>query len=126
MEQSKKLNIAFVSDGITEQVGGSFISTLRFAEHLRGRGHKVIFIAARTPVHPSDDVHNGMRVYRFPSIVSPKTEGRLFIGFARMRTIKRILRDERIDVLHVTNAALLMFASIKAARASAGLMDDLI
>ena len=43
----KKLNIAIVHDNLTHLIDGSIISTLRFAEYLKKRGHKIIFITGK-------------------------------------------------------------------------------
>jgi hypothetical protein len=41
----RRLNVAIVCHGTGDVVGGSFISTLRFGERLKARGHRVVFIS---------------------------------------------------------------------------------
>ena len=97
----RKLNIAIVCDPITDYVAGSFVSALRFAELLKKRGHKVIFIAAKSPKsNGNTDYYKGIKAYRFSSILLPKTEKQLYISFPTESKIKKILVDEKIDILH--------------------------
>lgn len=97
----RKLNIAIVCDPITDYVAGSFVSALRFAELLKSRGHKVIFIAAKSPNNNGHkDYYNGIKAYRFASILLPKTEKQLYISFPTEGQIKKILKEEEIDILH--------------------------
>ncbi len=100
-DKLKKLNIAIVCDPITDYVAGSFVSALRFAELLKDRGHKVIFIAAKSPNTSScTDHYKGIKAYRFSSVLLPKTEKQLYISFPTEKKIKKILQDEQIDILH--------------------------
>ena len=100
-DNRKKLNIAIVCDPITDYVAGSFVSALRFAEIFKERGHKVIFIAAKSPHNNGyKDYYKGIKAYRFSSILLPKTEKQLYISFPTEAKIKKILIDEQIDILH--------------------------
>lgn len=116
MKNSKKLNIALVCDAIDDYKAGSFISTLRIAEILKGRGHKVIFIAARSALHSEDNYYKEMKVYRFPSIRLPKSEKKFYMGFASVRKLKRIFKEEKIDIVHTILVIPLEVASLKAAK----------
>lgn len=101
IKNERKLNIAIVCDPITDYVAGSFVSALRFAELLKSRGHKVIFIAAKSPNNNGHkDYYNGIKAYRFPAILLPKTENQLYISFPTEGQIKKILLEEKIDILH--------------------------
>ncbi|MFH1284517.1 MAG: hypothetical protein ABIH78_02925 [Candidatus Peregrinibacteria bacterium] len=64
----KKLNIAIVCDPITHLMSGSMISTWRFAENLRKRGHKIIFIAAKDKSKKHISHYNNFKIYHFLSI----------------------------------------------------------
>jgi len=97
----KKLNIAIVCDPITDYVAGSFVSTLRFAELLRKRGHKIIFIAAKSPNGNKEDYYQDIRVYRFFSILLPKTENQLYMSLPTINKLKKIFKEEKIDIVHV-------------------------
>jgi glycosyltransferase involved in cell wall biosynthesis len=94
----RKLNIAMVCDPI-DYTAGSIVSTWRFSERLKARGHKVIFIAAKTP-YASGDV-NGIKTYRFRSILIPKTEKRFYLAFPTIDEAKKILKEEKIDIVHI-------------------------
>lgn len=89
-----------VCDPISDYKSGALVSTLRFAERLRNRGHKIIFIAARSPMNPKDDTLNEFKVYRFPSLLLPKSEGSWYVSWPSVKKIKKILREEKIDILH--------------------------
>lgn len=109
----KKLNIAMVCDPI-DYTAGSIISTLRFSERLTKKGHKVILIAARSP-HASGDVR-GIKTYRFRSLLMPKAEGRFYLAFPTVAEAKKVLQDERIDILHLILPLGASFSFIKAAK----------
>jgi glycosyltransferase involved in cell wall biosynthesis len=97
----KKLNIAMICDPISENKSGVIVSTLRFSELLRSRGHNVIFLAAKEPNSPSVDYFKGFKVYRFFSILLPKSEGEWRIALTFPWVIKKIFLDEKIDVVHL-------------------------
>ncbi len=113
----KKLNIAMVCDPISEYKAGVLVSTLRFAERLRNRGHKIIFIAARSPQNPKDDYLDGFKVYRFASILLPKSEGRWYLSFPTANKITKILQEEKINILHILSPMPAAAVSIKVANA---------
>jgi glycosyltransferase involved in cell wall biosynthesis len=96
----RPLRIAIVCDAVTDCIAGSFVSTRRFADLLKARGHTILFIASRSPMSPTDDEHNGIKAYRFASILLPKTEGQFYLGFPTFGALRRIFQDERIDVVH--------------------------
>lgn len=112
----KKLNIAMVCDPISDYKSGVLVSTLRFAERLRNRGHRIIFIAARSPMNPKDDTLNEFKVYRFPSVLLPKSEGSWYVSFPSKEKIKKILREEKIDILHTLLPMPSSVISIRAAK----------
>ena len=112
----KKLNIAMVCDPISDYKSGVLVSTLRFAERLRNRGHRIIFIAARSPMNPKDDTLNEFKVYRFPSVLLPKSEGSWYVSFPSKEKIKKILQEEKIDILHTLLPMPSTAISIKAAK----------
>lgn len=115
-KQNKKLNIAMVCDPITDCVAGSFISTLRFGEILSNRGHKVIFIAARSPRNNDDNYYKNIKVYRFFSILLPKTENQFYVSFPIISQIKEIFKKEKIDILHAVIPTPSAVVSMRAAR----------
>src|SRR4051812_33186827 len=116
-QNKRKLNIAFICDAVTDCVAGSFISTLRFSELLVNRGHKVIYIAARSPRYPKNSLHGSIKAYRFGGFLMPKSEGQLYISLPRMSQIKKILEDEEVHVVHTTIPTPAAIAATRAARA---------
>ncbi len=115
-EQPRKLNIAIVCDPVTDYVAGSFVSTLRFAELLSSRGHKLIFIAAKSPSNRENNYYKDIKVYRFFSLLLPKTENMFYISFPIIRQVRKILEDEKIDILHVIIPTPSAVVAMRAAR----------
>jgi phosphatidylinositol alpha 1,6-mannosyltransferase len=109
----RKLNIAMVCDPI-DYTAGSIVSTLRFSERLAARGHKIIFIAAKTP-YASGDV-NGIKTYRFRSVLVPKTENKFYLALPTIAEAKKILKKEKIDLIHIIIPFGANFSFIKAAK----------
>lgn len=115
-KSTKKLNIAMVCDPVTDCVAGSFISTLRFAEILSARGHKIIFIAAKSPKNNDDNYYKNIKVYRFFSLLLPKSEKQFYISFPIISQIKKILVNEKIDILHAIIPTPSAVVSMRAAK----------
>lgn len=111
-----KLNIAFICDAVTDCIAGSFISTLRFSELLVARGHKVIFIAAKSPRFPANSMHGSIKAYRFGGFLLPKSEGQLYISLPRTSQIKKILQDEKVHVVHTIIPTPAAIAATRAAK----------
>jgi 1,2-diacylglycerol 3-alpha-glucosyltransferase len=95
------LNVAIVCDGIGDVVGGSFISTQRFGELLKARGHRIVFISSRSRKHPRNHEFRGIQTYRLPSVLIPWSEGQLYLAIPFVNRLRNILRDEQIDIVHV-------------------------
>ena len=105
-----------VCDSVTDCLAGSFVSTLRFAQALKDKGHTVIFISARTSVNRTHGFYNGIKEYRFPSVLLPKTEGTFYLGFPTVSQLTRIFQEECIDVVHVLLPTPSSIVALKAAR----------
>ncbi len=112
----KPLRIAMACDPITDYIAGVFMSTLRFSERLSKRGHHVIFLAAKSPFSVGVDEYKGMPIYRFRSVLMPKSEKRVRLALPTISEVKQILKDEQIDILHILLPTPLAFISIRAAR----------
>ena len=93
------LRIAMICDGVTDFLAGGYVSTQRFANELVARGHHVIFISS----NPSNErTHYGdIKIYRFRGIPIPKTKKQVYIGFSSTAEIETILKDEKIDIVHI-------------------------
>jgi len=90
-----------VCDGIGDAVGGSFISTARFGRQLQARGHNVVFLSSGPFGRRHDREYDGVKIRRFPGVLVPWTDGRLYLAVPRFRTLRRLFGEERIDVVHV-------------------------
>lgn len=111
----KKLRIAMICDPIGDYKAGALVSALRFGELLQKRDHHVIFIGARSKQNPTHNHHNGMKVHRFRSIPLPKSGG-WRLAFPTIKEIKKVLLEERIDVVHIILPMSGALVAIKAAK----------
>ncbi len=114
-DTNEKLRIAMVCDPIGDYRAGVVISTMRFARLLREKGHHVVLIGARTKQNPEHDYYHGIKAYRFRSIPLPRSDG-WRLAFPTVNEVKKILRDERIDIMHVVLPMSCALIAIKAAR----------
>ncbi|MFA6022570.1 MAG: glycosyltransferase [Candidatus Pacearchaeota archaeon] len=113
----RKLNILIVCDIATHQIGGSFISILRFGGFLKERGHKVIILSAKYPDTKKIDMYNGMKLYGLsPSIKIPKFEGSLRFALPSKRKVKKIMEEEKIDLLYIPIPTPLSISAVKCAK----------
>ncbi len=115
-EAKRKLNIAMVCDPIGGNKSGVVVSTLRFAKLLKEREHHIIFIAARSKEHKADNYFEGMRNYRYRSLPIPKSGG-WNLAFPTANELKKVFKEEKIDVVHIILPMSGAIVAIKAARA---------
>jgi glycosyltransferase involved in cell wall biosynthesis len=115
MTSENKLNIAIICDPIGDYKAGVLVSALRFSKLLQARGHKVVFIGAKTKDHPKTAPFQGAMAYRFRSLPLPKSGG-WRLAFPTIREVKQVLAAEKIDVMHVFLPMSGALVSIKAAR----------
>jgi len=97
---SRPLTVAMVCDGVGDVVAGSFISTARFAERLKARGHRVVFISSG-PWRRREDDFRGMKVHRLAGVLVPWSDGQLHLAIPRAGRLRAILQDERVDIVKV-------------------------
>jgi glycosyltransferase involved in cell wall biosynthesis len=116
MEPDKKLRIAMVCDPIGATHAGVLVSATRFARLLSDRGHHVIFIGAKLKENHTNDLHHGMKVYRFRSIPIPKSGG-WALAFPTVGEVKKIFIEEQINVVHIILPMSGAVVAVKAARA---------
>src|SRR3989338_11623117 len=95
------MNIAIICDAATHLIAGSFVSTLRFAELLKKSGHHIILLASKGKSDKIVDFYKGIKIYKFPSILVPKSEGQMYLFWASAKKIEGIFKKEKIDVVHV-------------------------
>ena len=105
-----------ICDPIGEYKAGAIVSAVRFGELLQKKGHKVVFIGARSKENPVDDYFREMKVFRFRSVPIPKSGG-WHTAFPTTNEIKKILKDEQIDVVHIILPMSTAIVAIRASRA---------
>jgi len=113
---AEKLSIAMVCDPIGSNSSGSVFSTLRFGKLLKARGHHVIFIAAKTKENKDENHEHGVKTYRYRSIPIPKGGG-WKLAFPTVAELKKVFREEKINVVHILLPMTGGIAALKAARA---------
>ncbi len=104
-----------ICDPIGEYKAGAIVSAVRFGELLQKKGHKVVFIGARSKENPVDDYFHEMKVFRFRSVPIPKSGG-WHTAFPTANEIKKILKEEQIDVVHIILPMSTAIVAIRAAR----------
>ena len=96
----KKLNIAMICDPIGDFKAGVTVSMERFGALLSKNGHNIIYIGAKDKQNKTNGHFVGGKVFRFRSIPVPKSGG-WHLAFPTIGEIKKILLDEKIDVVHM-------------------------
>jgi len=114
--KDKKLNIAMICDPIGDSKAGVILSTLRFAKLLGERGHKIVFIGARLKDHKKYGHYEGIKTYRFRSLPVPKSGG-WSLAFPTVKELKKVFKEENINVVHIILPMSGSIMAIKAARA---------
>jgi glycosyltransferase involved in cell wall biosynthesis len=115
-EKKIKLNIAMICDPIGNNKSGVVVSTLRFAKILKERGHNVIFIGAKSREHKNHSYNDGIKAYRYRSLPVPKSGG-WYLAFPTVKELKKVFKEENIDVVHILLPMSGSVMAIRAARA---------
>jgi len=100
---TKPLRIALVTEFYYPHLGGVTEHVQNLAEHFISLGHSVVIIAARMGGDHADAAFV-RRIGRSVIIFSNGSFARLTVGLGLQGQIERILREERIDVVHVHGA----------------------
>jgi glycosyltransferase involved in cell wall biosynthesis len=111
------LRIAMICDMIPGQAGGSYISTVRFAERLRARGHQVIIVAATESKSTRIETYRGIPIYQFFSLPIPGSNRYYFNSFPTKRALKALFKKEQIQVVHIMFPSYSCGVAKRAARA---------
>ncbi len=114
--QRKKLNIAMICDPLGSNNSGSVFSTIRFGKLLKERGHHVIFITAKTKGNPDESHNHGVKTFRYRGIPLPKGGG-WKLALPTVGELKKVFKEEKIDVVHITLPMSGGIAALRAARA---------
>ncbi len=114
-KKDKRISIAMICDPIGNNKSGVVVSTLRFAKLLKERGHNVIFIGARSLENKDHSYHDGIKAYRFRSLPVPKSCG-WNLAFPTISELKRIFKEENIDIVHIILPMSGSIMAIKAAK----------
>ena len=105
------MRVCFVSDQAFPAFGGEGISTQNFCLNLRRRGHKVILLTSQVRNPPSV---REIKVYRFFSLPIPKRRG--YLAFSSTERILLILKEEKIELVHINLPTYLGWQALRAAK----------
>ena len=111
----KRIVVCMVCDIVSDYSGGFLKSVLRIAQGFDKKKFKVIFIAGKDKSSGKGGYINDMKVYRFPSIIIPKTKGKVCIAIPSSRKIEEIMIKEKVDVVHIQTPLFLGYSTIKVA-----------
>ena len=110
------MNICMVSDLFDTPYGGGPVVIKRFMEKLMERGHNITIITSKYKNKETLEKRENLGIYRFPSIVLPKTQGEYAFSFPNPKRIREIYEREKIDVIHCHFPSLLALACVLEAR----------
>jgi phosphatidylinositol alpha 1,6-mannosyltransferase len=105
------MKVAVVTESFLPQVNGVTNSVLRVLEHLQRRGHQAVVVAPGRG-DPAD--YCGARVIRVPSVPMPGYP-EVRVSLATTEHLRRLLVDERIDVVHLASPFVLGATAARAA-----------
>lgn len=89
-----------ICDPIGNNKSGVVVSTVRFSKLLKERGHNVIFIGARGTEHKDKSHHDGIKIHSYRGFPVPKGGGWYF-ALPTVKELKKVFKEEKIDVVHV-------------------------
>ncbi|MDZ7793188.1 MAG: glycosyltransferase [Spirochaetia bacterium] len=108
------LTIGIVFEIFLPVVNGVVTTTINLAENLAARGHRVLFIAPAWKDFQAAEV-SGIEVHYVPSAATHVYPGIRLVS-PWNRKVDRVLRQEGVELLHVTGPGLLSWSAMKAAR----------
>ena len=94
------MNICMVSDLFDTPYGGVSRVLKRFIEKLQGRGHKIIVITSKFKDKKPVERKGNLVIYRFPSVVVPKSQQEFSLAFTSIEKIYEIYKNEKVEVVH--------------------------
>ena len=99
-ERGRPLRVALVTEYYYPHFGGVTEHVQNLAVHLRATGHAAVVITSRVSGH-TNDPPAVYRVGRSVVLLSNGSFARVTVGLGLKQAIRHILREERIDVVHV-------------------------
>lgn len=105
-----------VVEVISDYTGGFLKSAMRISKGIDKNSFKIIFLSAKQNFSEREEYINGMKVYRFPSLKVPRTKGKGYLAFPSSKEIDRILKKEKVDIVHIQTAFYLSYLAMKIAK----------
>ncbi|MEA3485402.1 MAG: glycosyltransferase [Candidatus Aerophobetes bacterium] len=105
------MKVCFVSDQAFPAFGGEGISTRNLCLNLSKRRHKIVLLTSQVKNPP---LVREVEIYRFFSLPIPVKRG--YLAFPSGKRIFSILRDEKIQLLHINLPTYLGWQALRAGR----------
>jgi 1,2-diacylglycerol 3-alpha-glucosyltransferase len=105
------MNVGLFADCYPPTVSGVVTSLLQLKQGLEQRGHKVVVFTVSTPGQPEQD--GGIRT--FPSLPFNRAAG-FRLGLVNPRAVQRMVREEKLDIIHTHTEYSLGWAGKRSAR----------
>ena len=106
------MNICMVSDDYYPATTGGGVHVHCISQEFAKRGHHVVVITSRRKGQPRFERQSGVHIYR---VLSSKSFG-YHLGVTKPSTVRQILVEHKINVVHFHHFSLLMAAGLRAAR----------
>lgn len=111
--EPRELGLALISDDFLPAATGVGIHLQLVARELAGRGHRVCVITTRRPGQPARETWHGVHVHR---VFSARVCG-FWQALPARRTIRRIMQEHAIEIVHYHYLGFLMKQTRKVAAA---------
>ncbi|MCL1818232.1 MAG: glycosyltransferase [Spirochaetaceae bacterium] len=109
------MRIAFFVEIFYPEINGVLTATLDLARNLREQGHSVLFVVPKAKGCRDVREVYGMEVFQVPAIPSYIYPGIRFVS-SRSRSLRRKLREERIEILHIGAPGTMALAAVNYAK----------
>lgn len=111
MTSGQRLSICMISDDFVPAATGVGTHLQQISAFLAARGHRILVITTRRPGQPTSEEWNGVQIWRAATL---KVFG-FFQGVPLERTIEKLLRDFKPDLVHFHYLGLMMLRAMRVA-----------
>lgn len=106
------LSVCMISDDFLPAATGVGTHIQLVARELASRGHRLSVITSRRRGEPQFEIWNGIRIYRTATL---KVYG-FYQALPRQATVRRILLENNVDIIHYHYLGFMLMSTHKAAR----------
>lgn len=105
------MNVGIFADCYAPTLSGVVTAIVQLRDGLEQRGHRAVVVTVHTPGGGEEEP----AVYRFPSVPF-NSDSNFRLGLVSQRTVRRIVREEQLDVVHTHTEFSVGWAAKRAAR----------